>query len=284
MKLLSPFLSLFLIPLIITLPLPAQTSAPEPGSLVLRLLPKSPATVSVSSQTASGFTVEVTSADGHPVSDAAVAFRLPEDEPTGTFPDGLHAAVVYTNASGQAHSPAVHWGAVPGSASVRITAVKGPLHAGLLVAETLQATTNPTAANSHAANPLTPGTLPISAPQVVVVSVPNPTIPNPPAVTAPPVDPPALHPGVGKPVPKIADTTRSGASPAPVAPKPEVSITNAPEIHPHSNKKWLILAVIAVGAGVGVALAMKGKGPTTAAATTVASPIGTPTVTVGGSH
>ena len=283
MKLFYPFLSSFLIPLLILPPLQAQAPTPAavpegPGS-VLHLILESQTTAAVNSQTAAGFMVEVTSADGHPVADVAVAFRLPDEEPTGTFPDGLHASVAYTNASGQAHSPAIHWGSVSGSASLRITAVKGPLHAGLLLAETIQAAANSPAANSVAAsttatNPRTPGTPSISAPQVVVVLVPSPTLPDPPAVTTlPAAEPPALHPGVvepgiAKPMPKIGDVTKSGASPAPVAPKPEVSITNTPEVHPHSNKKWLILAVIAVGAGVGVALAMKGKGSTPAAAAT----------------
>jgi hypothetical protein len=284
MKLLYPFLCSFLTLLLILPPLQAQAPAPDPGA-VLHLAFKSETTATVNTQTASGFIVQVTGADGRPVSEAAVAFRLPDDEPTGTFPGGLHAIVVYTNASGQARSPAIQWGAVDGSMSIRITAAKEPLHAGLLVAGTLQPNAKSATANPTASNPRTPGTPGISAPQVVVVPVPGPALPNPPAVATPVAEPPALHPGIAKPAPKISDVTKSGASPAPIAPKPEVSITNTPQLHPHSNKKWLIIAVIAVGAGVGAALAMKGKSSTpAAAAVTAAPPIGTPTVTVGGSH
>jgi hypothetical protein len=168
MKLLSRFLSLFLIPLLIILPLQAQLPAPEPANPVLRLLLKSATTAAVNSPAASGFLVEVTDAKGAPVLDAAVYFRLPDEGVTGTFADGSHAAVAYTDAAGLAHSPALRWGATPGSANVRITAAKGPLHAGLLVEEVLQS----------AANPRVPGSLPISAPQVVIVSVPNPISPQ----------------------------------------------------------------------------------------------------------
>jgi hypothetical protein len=276
MKLLSQFLSLSLIPLLVFLPLQAQTAAPESADSGLRVLLKSKTTALVNSQF-SGFVVEVTNAKGGPVSDAAVAFRLSDDGATGAFADGSHAAVIYTDAAGQARSPAVRWGATPGSASLRITAVKGPLHAGLLVDEILQ----------PVANPLVPGTLPISAPQVVVVPVPNPTVPNAPAVSPQLSDPPVLHPTVSTPTTsKPTELTKSGASPAPI-PKlePAISIVNKPEVHPHNNKKWLILALIGVGAGVGAALAMKGKGATPAATASTNPPIGTPTVTVGaGSH
>jgi hypothetical protein len=83
------------------------------------------------------------------------------------------------------------------------------------------------------------------------------------------------QPGVLKPSvvkaaePAILVTARSGAS-APVTPlvpaaapkeEPAVTITNASPGHaPHSNKKWLIIALVAVGAGAGAAFALKGKG------------------------
>ncbi|HEY1948073.1 MAG TPA: hypothetical protein VGG97_13760 [Bryobacteraceae bacterium] len=276
MKLLSRFLSLFLIPLLIVLPLQAQLPAPEPANPALRLLLKSATTAVVNSPAASGFLVEVTDAKGAPVLDAAVYFRLPDEGVTGTFADGSHAAVAYTDATGQAYSPALRWGATPGSANVRITAAKGPLHAGLLVEEILQS----------APNPRVPGALPISAPQLVIVSVPNPILPSPAVANPAAPDAPAFHPAIpDAAVSKPANITKSGAAPAPVVkPEPAVSITNTPDVHPHSNKKWLILALIGVGAGVGAALAMKGKGSTPATAATANPPIGAPTVSVGGSH
>jgi hypothetical protein len=277
MKLLSPVLSLFLIPLLVILPLQAQLPAPDPAGSALRVLLKSQTAAVANSQAAAGFVVEVTDAKGAPVRDAAVAFRLPDAGVTGTFADGLHAAVVYTDAAGQAHSPAVHWGAEPGSASLRITAVKGPLHAGLLLEEAVQLE----------ANPATSSAPPISTPQVVVVSVPSAPVLQAPVPIPPTSDPPLLSPlapAMAKPaVSKPLAVANSGASPAPVpVPVPVVSITNTPNTRVRSNKKWMILAVIAVGAGVGVALAMKGKGTTTTAP--AAPPIGAPTVSIGGSH
>ena len=88
---------------------------------------------------AKGFTVEVTNGQGTPVAGAAVAFRLPDTEPTGTFTDGSHSVVVYTDALGEP-APLVSNGArATGVAEMRVTAAKGALHAGLLVSTSLAA-------------------------------------------------------------------------------------------------------------------------------------------------
>jgi hypothetical protein len=277
MKLLSPVLSLFLIPLLVVLPLQAQLPAPEPGASALHVLLRGQTTAKANADAAEGLVVEVTDDKGSGVPDAAVAFRLPDAGATGTFTDGSHAAVVYTDAAGQAHSPAIRWSATPGAANLRITAAKGALHAGLLLEEIIQPVQT-----EAITKPPAPGTLPIAAPQVVVVSVPNPVLPNSPAPGRLVSDQPLLSPSAPGPAASNPPAvTKSGASPAPApVPTPVVSITNKPDVHSHSNKKWLLLALIGVGAGVGVALAMKGKGAAPAA-TTTAPPIGNPTVSVG---
>jgi hypothetical protein len=205
-------------------------------------LVESDAGVPVNSRSVKGFVVEVTDATGATVPEAAVAFRLAESGPTGTFADGSHAAVAYTDAAGRARMPGILWGNSAGAAELRITAAKGSAHAGLLLQQALTSTGVPL---------VQPGTLKTSAPS-----------------------------------PAIVVTARSGAS-TPVTPaaapkvEPAVTITNASPGHaPHSNKKWLIIALVAVGAGAGAAFAFKGKGSPSTPSTPGLS-IGSPTISVG---
>jgi hypothetical protein len=205
----------------------------------------------VSSPQAKGFTVEVTDAKGAAVAEVAVALRLPDSDATGVFADGTHAVVAYSDAQGRAHFPAVHWGAVAGSVSLRITASKGDLHAGLLI----QATLSPKRAAAVAA-------LPAKA---------QPVTPAPQTVTA-------AKSGAAPP-PAIVPVAAAVA-----AKEPSVTITNSPDSHSHFNKKWLIAGVIAAAAVMGGALALKGKRTTPATDTTPGLSIGTPVVSVGSGH
>jgi hypothetical protein len=221
--------------------------------------------VPVSSHSGKGFVVEVTDSTGATVPEAAVAFRLPEGGPTGTFADGSHASVTYTDAAGRARISGILWGNTAGAAELRITAAKGPAHAGLLLQQTL----TPLSAAPTPATPVQPGTLKASAPKSVN---------------------PAINPAVN---PMIVVTARSGAS-APVTqavlpkdgpkegPKdqPAVTITNASPGHQPHSKKWLIIALVAVGAGAGAAFAFQGKGSPATPATPSLS-IGSPTISVG---
>ncbi|HMF76307.1 MAG TPA: hypothetical protein VK604_11650 [Bryobacteraceae bacterium] len=276
MKLLSPVLSFFLIPLLVVLPLQAQLPAPaaadSTSAFQLRL-------VESTKGAASAFTVEVTDSQGRPVPDAAVAFRLPDAGPSGTFPGGEHAAVVYTDATGRARSPGIQWGATAGSVTLRITAAKAGLHAGLLVEETVgPAHAVAGVSNSKAADASVPNG------QTLLVVPGNNAV----AAATPETDPAKYPraPGTLTGIPaKPSLSAKSGAAPAPVhVPEPVVSVVNTPKPSSHGNKKWLIMAIIAVGAGVGVAMAMKGKGAAPAAAPAVTPPIGAPGVTIGASH
>src|SRR5882762_4659709 len=103
MRPLSTFLSSVLIPLIAVLPIQAQLPQAPAGTdatLQLRVIESSP----------TKFLVEVTDSAAASVSGAAVAFRLPYTEPTGTFADGSHAVVVYTDSNGRAVISGMHWG------------------------------------------------------------------------------------------------------------------------------------------------------------------------------
>src|SRR5271165_437883 len=123
--------------------------------------------------------VEVTDEAGTPVTGVAVTFRLPEEGATGLFPDGNRSALVYTAEQGLAAVPGIKWGASPGTVSIRITAVKGSAHAGILAQQRLIA----------AATPI-PGATPTVAPAQRVRSTPAtaaPTTETKPTNTPPPV-------------------------------------------------------------------------------------------------
>ena len=104
----TPGIPLFLIPCLVISPVWAQSvpAASDPNSqasnLELRVVeePKAPG---ASFAPPNRLTVQVQDENGRPVSDAAVAFRLPDTRSSGTFADGAHSAVAYTDASGTAH-------------------------------------------------------------------------------------------------------------------------------------------------------------------------------------
>lgn len=241
MKFLSSFLSLILIPQIVVLPIRAQLP-PTPfgaeATLQLRVVESS----------TDKFMVEVTDGAGAPATGAAVAFRLPESDPAGTFSDGSHAAVVYTDINGRAQVSGIRWDRASGAATVRITAAKGAAHAGLIVEQ-------PIATNV------------VAVP--VAKAVPQPGVVKPPPAKPMKAEPVAIaHSGAAAPI----------ASPPP---EPSVSVTNAsPGEAPHSSKKWLVILLLAGAAGAGAAFAFKGKG----AAATPSAPslsIGNPSISIG---
>lgn len=278
MRYLTPLLSFVLIPLLITAPLSAQivenpggpTDAATSQDLQIRVIAGDTGSAPVNSQAASGFTVEVIGTDGTGVADAAVALRVPDTEPTGVFPDGSHAVVAYTDQAGHAHLPAVKWGGTPGVVAIRVTAVKGTAHAGILVEEKVLA-----ASVVPAAEPLAALPAPIMPPAPALAQ----TTPSPiaqPAVLAKPAN---VETAAG-------DTTAPthALTPAAPAPKPEPSVSVTSSVPPgtqaHSHKKWIIIAAIAAGAGAGIAFAGRGKGSNTSSSASSLT-IGSPTVSVG---
>ncbi len=271
----SPILSVFLTPLLVITPIWPQTPAMQSvQDLQLQIVDSDGPQVQTSSRTAKGFTIVVTDSTGSGVPDVAVVFRLPDSGPTGSFSDGSHAAVMYTDRDGRAGATGIQWSDTPGPFAMRITASKGTNHAGILVQETL--------IPGMAMAPNGPAVLPIAA-----MSVPPP--------------PPVLNPGTlrssdskaqlatastSKAAPSVQQTATATADPSITAsankPEPSVSVSSAsPGVSQHSGKaKWLIIAAIAAGAGAGIALAGKGKSSTSAATGSGVS-IGTPSISVG---
>jgi hypothetical protein len=250
LKLLAQFLSLTLSALLISGPVSAQAEA----ALQIKV---------VDNQSEAGLTVQVTDATGAPIPDAAVVVRMPETGPSGTFADGTRSLVVYTNASGAAAIAGIHWGAEPGTSSIRVTATRGTSHAGILLEHVIQ-TAGPAAPPSPA---------PSAHLQPAVVELPAISEPVSQAKAIPPPQPgvPETKP-VSSPQIHVENTA------------PRVSVVNAPTHEKirgsGSSKKWILIAVIAAGAGAGFAMAGKGKSSSSSTPSTGIT-IGGPTVSVG---
>lgn len=279
-------ISLVLIPCLVISPIWAQ-SVPaaselnsQAASLELRVLEETNALTPGGFAPAKRLAVQVRDENGRPVSDAAVAFRLPDTVLSGTFADGTQSAVAYTDASGLAHVDGIRWIASSGSVPVRITATKGNSHAGLLfeqkMSETVPATVPASRAEEASARP----TLPASAPAVPVSGVAIPEAPKSPA----PAELAALVPAV-RPSVSIANLSRSNSGSTNSlrsSSDPSVSISSSPQSYSnHSGlKKWLIWTAVAA-AGAGAAFAFSGKSSTSSATSTSSTTIGTPTINIG---
>lgn len=270
MKYLFRFASLTLTVLMVGKPIPAAAQVLESSSdLRIRVV----STDAAAGAKGRGLTVEVADPAGAGVPEAAVVVRLADEGITGVFGDGTHAAVAYTDASGLAQVPPIHWTAASGSALVRITASKGSAHAGTLVDATV-----------------TSGALVSAVPVLPVASNPVPAAPVVP-VAAPTVAAPApVQPG------KVQMSNDSLVLKPRVSPgsEPTVSVVNRSKRDSHdygdsggSRKKWIILAIaIAAGAGAGLALAGKGKSSSSSSSSSsnTGVTIGSPTVSVGAPH
>lgn len=87
-----------------------------------------------------GITVEVTDETGRPVPGVAVSFQLPEDGPSGTFISGGRTDIVNTQADGRASVWGMRWNKIPGAVSLRITAAKEGVRAGVVSTQYIDAT------------------------------------------------------------------------------------------------------------------------------------------------
>lgn len=265
-------LSIVLSGILLLSPLKAQlspaSSAPFPsGELQIHVLDSDGPQLLLNSRQQKALSLQVTDDAGNAVPDAAVALRLPDTGPTGTFSDGSHSAVAYTDATGRTTISGIQWGNTAGAVSVRITASKGASHAGLLLEQTLGsiiATTPP--------------------PPVVAVTPPDQNRPviSPAALNFAPRSPSAL----GRPVePAAPERLLPGAGIAPA--EPSVSITNdarlpsgQPSFH-GSRTKWIIIAAIVAAAGAGTAVALMNRGKSSSSSPASSVSVGAPSISVG---
>ena len=290
MNFLSNTISVVLVPLLVASPVWAQAPASKPlvpgrvapkttGQLQLRLVDSDGSRVVANTRTAKGIAVQVTDADGAPVSDAAVAFRFSESGASASFADGSHSAVAYTDAGGNAHIANFQWNGIAGTAALRITANKANSHAGLLIEQ-----------NLVSGSPV-PGVVapPVSVPSSVPSNEAEAAIPETDAVATTPASIAttlAAHPSV--PAPTIpSEYIGNPYHPARLGLAPAISISNTggrdEEYHSSSRKKWIILG-IAAGAGIGIAFALMNAKSATSATGAAASSgvsVGTPTISIG---
>lgn len=268
MNFVSGSLAIALSALLIASPVSARPFAADApvsaDSIQLQLVSKADSSFRINSLCTTGLQVEVIDAAGMPVSDAAVAFRLPDDGASGTFPDGSRSMVRYTDRSGKAQSAAIRWNSTPGPVSIRITAAKGGGHAGLLLDEMLTQGALPATAALH-----------VNRPQIEARAIETRA-----AVNAPPSTDARDSDSDDE-----QDVARSGAASAdePLPdPEPSVSITSAsPAGGPHISKKWIILAAVAAAAGVGAMMALRATGGSSSGGASSGVSIGSPTISIG---
>jgi hypothetical protein len=86
----------------------------------------------VGSRSSRPLTVQVTDETGKPVEGVAVSLRMPDEEPSGVFSNGLKTEVLVTGPDGRASAWGIHWSRTPGPLRIRITAVKGHARAGIV--------------------------------------------------------------------------------------------------------------------------------------------------------
>jgi hypothetical protein len=93
------------------------------------------------------FAVLVTAADGRPISQATVSFRLPEQGATGAFSSGLRSESVMTDGHGLAYVRGILWGDVPGALRILVTASYRGQHGEAFIPVEISATAKASAAD-----------------------------------------------------------------------------------------------------------------------------------------
>ncbi len=197
----------------------------------------------------------------------AVTFQLPDQDVNASFSSGKQNLLVSTDSRGLASATGIRWGAVAGIVPIRVTAVAGSSHAGLIIRQEL-----------------------VWPPEPAAIALISPAAAPPPLATHPPA-PGALAapavPGTSKALPAANNveivTARSGAiAKVPESETPAVDISSSGKGGSNSKKKWLLLA-LAAGAAGGVAVAFLSKKSSTAtsASSATTSAIGSPTVNIG---
>jgi hypothetical protein len=79
--------------------------------------------------------VEITDETGRPQEGVAVSFRMPEEGPGASFPQGMKTDIRITAPDGKAMAHDFVANRVTGPFQVRVTAVKGQIRAGVIVGQ-----------------------------------------------------------------------------------------------------------------------------------------------------
>jgi len=306
------FLSLFLCSSIALSPICAQSNSSVAagsaldGPLHIHLV-DGPGPARPQTKSSKGFVFQITDSTGSPVTGAAVALRLPDDGPNGSFASGLRAWVAYSDAAGIARFPVIEWGAQSGQAQLKISAAKGSTHAALMIEQQLGDDKTSVSVLVPAQEP--PASVaPTATTQTAAAefAVPKPALPQTPpqvetrkpgsvfqplADTAP-ADAPAMnvaHTGVSA---DSVTTKPHTLMPNPPPPskesnsEPTVTITNSPTGAggSESHKKMWLLVGLGAGAGAAALLAVlaahSGGAGAAGSGSNSGVTIGAPTVTV----
>jgi len=215
--------------------------------------------VSAGSRSFAGVSVQVTDDMGSPIPAARVTFRLPENGPSGLFPNGKRTEEQATDAQGKASAWGIQWNAQPGNCHVSITAH----HQGATAGTTARIRITQ-AARENA---------PAASFEVDINKTPRPAPPPPPE-----------------------DQTGAAAAPSPISPappepgkRPGVLWTRTEQGEDRisgGRAKWVVITLGVAGAlGGFAAYRLNGKTPVPAtAASVVTGPVLTlsvPAITIG---
>ena len=115
--------------LVLVLPVLADC---QTASLLIRVVEGEGAVHTAGSRNTLPLAVQVTDEAGKPVEHATVSFHLPEDGPSGAFPNGLRTDISTTDSTGRARIRAIQWNRIPGPFQVRIVASFEQVRAGIV--------------------------------------------------------------------------------------------------------------------------------------------------------
>jgi len=274
-------LSLALVALLVCAPsASAQLPAASPDQIELRIVSGSAAEFQPGSQQKQRLVMQVVNQDERPLAGVAVTFQLPDDGPSGLFENGQRSIVAFTNDEGEASITGVKWNNTSGPVSIRVTAAKGMAHAGTLLPVRLTAGSGRPPATRTDGVPQSdspkrgPGPASAAAAPAGQIEVAQTATHSPHTAIAPSVD---IQPGT-------LPAQSASAAPREASERPAVTISGAPQGHSGpSNKKWLVIAVVAAGAAAGITLVLLKKSGSSPSSPTSSNPlsIGSPTVSVG---
>lgn len=245
------FLSILLASLFVLEPIWAQKDGrgplhTAPPALHLRFLDDA-RSVLPNSSSVKGFAIQVTDSSGDPVSDAAVAIRLPEEGATGHFPGNLRTWVVNTDSAGVAHFPVIQWEGNVGLAELRASAAKRIAQGELVIQQQV------------AAEP--PGSAP--SPALTGAKGMKPALPPPLDIVLERPEPGTIFAPFADVVPMAVPTSSATApdmerqtSPSGVT-LASGNTTQGTGVGPHSRRnRWLFIAAMCASAGLGAMVAL----------------------------
>ena len=86
-----------------------------------------------------GVTIHITDETGRPVPGVSVSFQLPDEGPSGEFMSGNRTEIATTQVDGRVTVWGMRWNKIPGTVTMRITAVKDGVRAGTVASQYIDA-------------------------------------------------------------------------------------------------------------------------------------------------